>query len=110
MYKVSADTSEKEKAVGGIMTFNQAAWLVLGMVTGGGLFLSLAQILPPILALIIAVPPGAALGLVFAFYKKNELPFCTYLMYLHKFKKKNKYLVNTLSYGKTFAEADELFE
>ena len=30
MYKVSADTSEKEKAVGGIMTFGQAGWLVLG--------------------------------------------------------------------------------
>ena len=30
MYKVSADVSEKEKAVGGIMTFGQAGWLVLG--------------------------------------------------------------------------------
>ena len=27
MYKVSADVSEKEKAVGGIMTFGQAGWL-----------------------------------------------------------------------------------
>lgn len=110
MYKVSADTSEKEKAVGGIMTFNQAGWIVLGIVISGVLFISLAQILPSILALIIAAPPGAVLGLVFAFYKKGELPFCTYLMYLHKFKKKNKFLVNTLSYGKQFTEDDELFK
>ena len=110
MYKVSADTGEKEKAVGGIMTFNQAEWLVLGMVISGVLFLSLAQILPPVLAIIIAAPPGVAFGLIFAFYKKGELPFCTYLMYLQKFKKKNKYLVNTLAYSKNFAEEDELFK
>lgn len=42
LYKVSADTSEKEKAVGGIMTFGQAGWLVLGLLIIGCLFLSLS--------------------------------------------------------------------
>ena len=42
MYKVSADVSEKEKAVGGIMTFGQAGWLVLGFLICAGLFLLLA--------------------------------------------------------------------
>lgn len=109
VYKVSADTSEKEKAVGGIMTFNQAGWLVLGVGLSGLLFIGLAQFLPPFLALIIAAPPGTAMGLIFAFYKKGELPFCTYLMFLHKFNKKKKRLVNTLTYGKKFAKEDELF-
>ena len=109
IYKVSADTSEKEKAVGGIMTFSQAGWLISGIGLSGVLFIGLAQFLSPFLALVIAAPPGTGIGLIFAFYKKEELPFCTYLMHLHKFKKKNKQLVNTLNYGKKFAKEDELF-
>ena len=60
MYKVSADTSEKEKAVGGIMTFGQAGWLVLGFLIFAGLFLLLANIkVPVVLAVILSLPPGA---------------------------------------------------
>lgn len=108
-YKVSADTSEKEKAVGGIMTFGQAGWLVLGFLISGSLFIALANILPPIAALIIALPPGLIFGCLFAFYKKEGLPLCTYLMYQHNFKKKNKYLINNLAYNKKFQKEDELF-
>lgn len=109
LYKVSADTSEKEKAVGGIMTFGQAGWLVLGLLIIGCLFLSLAQVLPPVAALIIAIPPGVAFGCVFAFYKKEGIPFFTYLMYQHNFKKKTKCLINDMADGKKFAKEDELF-
>ena len=66
MYKVSADVNEKEKAVGGILTFGQAGWLVLGFLICAGLFLLLANILPPVLALILGVPPGTAFACVFA--------------------------------------------
>ena len=58
IYKVSADTSEKEKAVGGIMTFSQAGWLISGIGLSGVLFIGLAQFLSPFLALVIAAPPG----------------------------------------------------
>lgn len=109
MYKVSADTSEKEKAVGGVMTFGQAGWLVLGFLIFGGLFLLLAPVLTPVLALIIALPPGAIFGCMFAFYQKGGLPLATYLMYQHSFKKKTKVMVNDLVYGKSFTPEDELF-
>lgn len=110
MYKVSADTSEKEKAVGGILTFGQAGWLVLGLLITGVLFLSLAKLIPPVLALIIAVPPGVTFGCLFAFKTKEQLPLFTYLVYKHNFKKKNKLLVNDLAYRKKFQPEDELFQ
>lgn len=109
MYKVSADTSEKEKAVGGIMTFGQAGWLVLGFLMFAALFLLLAPVLPVVLAVIIALPPGTIFGCIFAFYKKGGLPLATYLRYNYTFKKKSKLMVNDLIYGKTFAKDDELF-
>ena len=98
MYKVSADTSEKEKAVGGIMTFGQAGWLVLGFL-----------IFAVVLAVILSLPPGAVFGCIFAFYKKGGLPLATYLLYQHSFKQKSKVMVNDMVYGKTFAKEDELF-
>ena len=110
LYKVSADTSEKEKAVGGIMTFGQAGWLVLGFVVDAALFLLMAQVLPGIMALILAIPPGLIGGLLFAFYKKEQLPLFTYLMLNYRFKQKNKTLVNTLTYGKKILPQDELFQ
>lgn len=109
MYKVSADTSEKEKAVGGIMTFGQAGWLVLGFLMFAGLFLLLAPVLPVVLAVIISLPPGAIFGCVFAFYKKGGLPLATYLRYQYSFKKKSDVMVNDMVYGKKFEKGDELF-
>lgn len=110
LYKVSADMSEKEKAVGGILTFGQAGWLVLGFLITGIIFLSLAKLIPPLLALVLGLPPGAAFGCMFAFYKREGLPLCTYLIFQWSFKRKNKYLVNDLAYGKTFRAEDELFQ
>lgn len=110
MYKVSADTSEKEKAVGGIMTFGQAGWLVLGFLMFAALFLLLAPHIPVVLAVIISLPPGAIFGCVFAFYQKGGLPLATYLRYQYSFNKKTKVMVNDMVYGKTFAKEDELFQ
>ena len=108
-YKVSADTSEKEKAVGGILTFGQAGWLVLGALISAGLFIAISSLLSPIVGLFIALPPGVAFGCIFAFYKKEQLPLSTYIMYKYTFDKKSKQMVNTLTYGKKFEKEDELF-
>lgn len=110
LYKVSADTSEKEKAVGGIMTFGQAGWLVLGFILAAALFLLLANFMPPIVALIFSIPSGASFGMVFAFYTKEQLPLFTYLLYQYQFNKKRKTMVNTLTYQKKFFPTDELFK
>ena len=109
-YKVSADTSEKEKAVGGILTFGQAGWLVLGILICAVIFISLANLIPPLVSLIIAIPPGAIFGCMFAFYRKEQLPLCTYLVYQYNFKKKSHHMINDLAYGKTFQKEDELFQ
>lgn len=109
LYKVSTDTSEKEKAVGGIMTFGQAGWLALGLLIFGALFLLLSKALPPLFALIISLPPGAVFGCMFAFYKKEQLSLFSYLFYKHSFKKKTKLLINDMNYGKVFLPEDNLF-
>lgn len=101
-YKMSADTSEKEKVIGGILTAAQGGWLALGGVIIAIILVSLAQILPPAIALIIALPPGLAVGLSFAFYKKEGLTLFQLLTLNHKFKVKSKVMLNSLTYGKKF--------
>ena len=102
MYKVSADISEKEKVIGGGLTFLQGVGVAAGLLLTGAFFFSLAKVTPPLFALIVALPPGGALGGMFAFYKKEDLPLLTYLRYKRAFKKKSKILVNDLAYGKDF--------
>ena len=96
MYQVSADTSEKEKVVGGILTFAQGLWLAGGFIIFMGLFMLLQNFLPIPFAVVFALGPGAGFGLPFAFYKKEELPLATYLIFKKKFEKKNKHLINSL--------------
>lgn len=109
LYKVSADTSEKEKIVGGIMTINQAGWIVLGLLISAAIFALLYKWLGPAVALIICAIPGLTFGGIFAFYKKEQLPLATYLIYKRNFKKKSKRLVNDMVYGKVFMSEEELF-
>ena len=98
LYRISADTSEKEKAVGGILTFGQAGWLVLGLIIFGVVFIGLSRLIPAALAGIIALIPGLGVALPFAFFKKGELTLTQYLMWRFKFERKNRYMVNTLTY------------
>ena len=100
LYHVSADTSEKEKVVGGILTMAQGLWLAGGFVIFGGTFMLLQKILPIVIAVPFALVPGLAFGLPFAFYKKEGLPLRTYLILKKKFEKKSKYLINDLHYKK----------
>jgi len=93
-YEVPPDTSEKEKAIGGILTFVQFGWLIGGLVIAMLVFLLFY--LPTrsyILAGIFAVPV-ALIGVPFAFYKKYEMPLISYLFTKHKFERKTKQLLN----------------
>lgn len=98
VYRIAADTSEKEKAVGGILTFAQAGWLILGLLIFAAIFVPLAQVLPPVIALFIGLVPGLGIGLPFAFYQKGGLTLSQYLMWRIKFNKKSKHMVNTMTY------------
>lgn len=102
VYKVSADTSEKEKIIGGVLTLSQGAWLALGLLMIGGMFITLSRLLPPVAALILAMPPGILTGTLFAFYRKEQLPLLTYLLYRRAFRYKTKKLINDLAYQKDF--------
>ena len=93
-YEVPPDTSEKEKAIGGILTFVQFGWLIGGLVIAMIIFLLFY--LPTksyIIAGIFAVP-FAFLGVPFAFYKKYEMSLIKYLMTKKKFDSKTKQLLN----------------
>ena len=86
-YEVPPDTSEKEKAIGGILTFVQFGWLIGGLVIAMIIFLLFY--LPTksyIIAGIFSVP--------FAFYKKYEMSLIKYLMTKKKFDSKTKQLLN----------------
>lgn len=98
IYRVAADMSEKEKSVGGILTFGQAGWIVCGLVVGAGVFVGLSNFMPPVLGLIIGLIPAAAIAVPFAFYNKGGLTLVQYLMWRVKFAKKSKALVNTMTY------------
>ncbi len=110
LYKVSADTSEKEKIIGGILTIYQGGWIVLGLFISGGIFFLANILFPPFFSLFIAVPPGAAFAGIFAFYKKEQLSFATYLLYRYAFRRKTKKLINTLTYKQDFKEQPMLFQ
>lgn len=110
MYKVSADTSEKEKIIGGILTIYQGGWIVLGLFISGGIFFLVNMLFLPIFSLFIAIPPGVAFAVVFAFYKKEQLSFATYLLYRYAFRRKTKRLINTLTYRQDLKEQTTLFQ
>lgn len=93
LYIVPPDMKEKEKIVGGILTISQFGWLMLGLALAGFIFIILYELFA-IYSLIVAVPTGLALGLPFAFYKKEELTLFQYLRLKSVFKKKPKQVPN----------------
>ena len=93
-YDVPPSTAEKEKAIGGILTFVQFGWLIGGLVVAMLVFL--AFYIPTksyIVGGIFAVPV-ALIGVPFAFYKKYEMSLISYLFTKDKFKYKTKKLLN----------------
>ena len=98
VYRVASDMNEKEKAVGGILTFGQAGWVVCGLVIGAGIFVGLANLMPPLLALFIGLIPAAGIAVPFAFYNKGGLTLVQYLVWRVRFQRKSKHLVNTMTY------------
>ena len=98
VYRVASDMSEKEKAVGGILTFGQAGWVVCGLVVGAAVFVGLSRIMPALLALFIGLISAAAIAIPFAFYNKGGLTLVQYLIWRVRFERKSKHLVNTMTY------------
>lgn len=98
LYRVASAADEKEKAVGGVLTFGQAGWLVLGMLVFAVVFVALAQVVSASVALFIGLVPGLGIGIPFAFYEKGGLRLSQYLVWRIKFARKSKTMVNTMTY------------
>lgn len=91
-YKMTPDTREKEKVVGGIFDLSQFMWVILGF----GLFLIIGISLYRLIgffSFILGFPFFVA-GFVFAIKKVEDMPYFTYLRYKHKFKHKTKNYFN----------------
>ena len=98
VYRLASDISEKEKAVGGLFTFGQTGWLILGLVVFAAITVALSRVMPTALAFLIGLIPGLGIALPFAFYEKGGLKLSAYLIWRIKFATKSKKLVNTMTY------------
>lgn len=93
-YDIPPNTSEEEKAIGGVLTFAQFFWLLGGVLLGVGTYfvvylVTRTQIISIPLTLIVACS-----GLPFAFRKKHEMKYYNYLITKRQFNKKTKKLIN----------------
>ena len=92
VYEVPPDITEKEKVIGGLLDFVQFAWAIGGLVLGGINFLIFSKIFgmfalfPSLIIASVAIP--------FMFYKKRGMTLFQYIVKKHKFKKKQKHLIN----------------
>lgn len=92
VYQMSADTRDKEKMVGGVMSLNQLMWIVAG-VGFYALFAYLTYSQLYILSFIVWLPFIAG-GLVLAFKKVNGIPLPRYIVLKIKFKNLIKHYIN----------------
>ena len=94
IYDIPPNTSEEEKAIGGVLTFVQFFWLLGGAVLAVVTYLVLYLIFNDN---IIPIPFAGIVGLTgvpFAFYKKKEMTLFEYIQRKATFKKKSKQLIN----------------
>lgn len=83
-YSVPPDTREKERIVGGILTWEQTQYFILGVILCAIVFVTLSTTLDVILGAILGLPLLAT-GPVLAFMKLAGMPVADYyrLRYRH---------------------------
>ena len=94
MYKIPADTKEKEKVIGGILTMAQFLVLAVGLGLGLSLFVIFWLLTKNIFVGLFFFILGIGVAMPFAFYKKKHLSFMEYLKFRRKLLKRNVYLPN----------------
>lgn len=92
VYNMPPDTGEREKIVGGVMDITQLAWLAAGF----GLYVIHALIMFRFVNWICLVVGIVFLvwGCIFAFKKKDDMPYPRYLRYKFLFKTRTRHFVN----------------
>ena len=94
VYQMPPNTSEKEKAIGGILTFSQFGWLILGLIICLIIFAFCYLFTGDKVVGIVLGAPFLPIGVPFAFYKKYEMSLFRYLKLNKVFKSKTKQLIN----------------
>lgn len=93
-YEMPADTREKEKSIGGMLTFEQGGCLGGGVILGFGTLLLMAKLTGSIIVGMIFLIPFPIIGAIFAFKKKMDMPIYKYWLLKRKFNKKTHKLVH----------------
>lgn len=91
------NTNDKEKVIGGIFTFTQFIFLVLGFLCGGGLALLLKNVFTSTWFLALGFFVGFLPFLPFAFYRierMGDMELFHYLVIRYKFRKSRKKYIN----------------
>lgn len=91
-YPVPITIEEKERVIGGILTFGEFGYLVGGGLIGLVVFIALSPI-SKIIGVIFGVIVGL-IGVPFAFYRPHGYTLVKYWKYKKEFNKKNKKLPN----------------
>ena len=94
IYTVPPSTAEKEKAIGGILTFSQFGWLIMGVIICLIIFAIVFLCTQSKMFGIICGGPFLLTGVPFAFFKKYEMTLYKYLTLNKVFKNKTKRLIN----------------
>ena len=101
LYKVPADTKEKEKSIGGVLMLAQFLWLLVGLVLGLVSFVVVFGITKSLGFGLFVCLVFMGISLPFAFKKKRDLPLATYLRYKRTVSKQTAVLINKGKEGNT---------
>lgn len=93
-YSPPPQEDEKEKIIGGLLTFQQGVWLASGLLIAFGVVILLHSIIPFFLCAFLGLLIGGAFSFPFAFKKVHDLTLFRYLTLNRAFKKKEKFLPN----------------
>lgn len=87
-YSVPPDTREKERIVGGILTWEQTQYFILGVMLCAVVFAVISITLDAVIGAILGLP-FLATGPVLAFMKLEDMPVVEYYRLRYRYNKKN---------------------
>lgn len=93
-YDMPADTREKEKSIGGMLTFEQGGFLGGGVIAGFAVMLLIGKLTGIIVLGVICLIPFPIIGAILAFKKKMDMPIYKYWILKKKFDTKPHKLVH----------------
>lgn len=97
LYRMTPNTKEREKIIGGVLDIVQLAWLGVGVGIYAVLTLTTATFLH--IAAIFIWLPVLFVGVPFAFVKKGDLTLSKYISLKKKYKRSQKVYVNKGNIG-----------